>query len=393
MTIITREIEGALSELASKHRALTLLGPRQSGKTTTVRQLFSGHSYISFENPEERLLATEDPRTLLDRHAPPVIFDEIQRVPELLSWIQQVIDENPDQKGQYILTGSHQPQLKDSIAQTLAGRTVLATLLPLSIAELVEYDSSWAKKTAAYWIHSGFYPEIFRAKLDPTTTYRSYFQTYVERDVRQLINIKDQSLFEKFLKLCAGRVGQLLNMNSLAGAVGVSPKTIEQWISVLEASFIVCRLHPYFKNFGKRLIKSPKLYFVDVGLAAYLLNLETPEQVERDPLYGNLFENLIVMEAYKARLNSAKEPGLYFYRDSHGNEVDLLIQNGPKLLPVEIKSSATYHPSLAKSLNYFTSSVATECERQAILYSGSGKAINNKLELFHFSKTGSLTKG
>ena len=287
-----------LEEDAKAFRIVTILGPRQAGKTTLAKMTFKNHNYVSLEEPEMRELATSDARTFLRRYHAPVVIDEVQRVPDLLSYIQSQVDEKPDEKGQCVLTGSHQPLLREQIAQSLAGRTSILTLYPLSFREILLHDRSFAEDTTQNWIYRGFMPEIYRADLNPTRFYQAYAQTYVERDVRQLVQVKEQLVFERFLKLLAGRIGQLLNFDSLASDVGVSAKTIRNWISVLEASFIVFRLPPYYKNLGKRPVKTPKIYFTETGLATYLLGIETPEQVERDPLYGNLFENMVVVNSH-----------------------------------------------------------------------------------------------
>ena len=359
-----------LARDAASFRMVTILGPRQAGKTTLARSLFKDYRYASLEDPELRRLAVNDPKTFLARFRAPAIFDEIQRVPELLSYLQGIVDEFPDRKGQFILTGSHQPLLREQVAQTLAGRTSILTLLPLSFGEILDQSPSLAAETASSWIYRGFMPEIYRADLDPTRTYQGYVQTYVERDVRQLLQVKDQLVFERFLRLLAGRIGQLINFDSLASDVGVSAKTIRDWISVLEASFIIMRVAPYFKNFGKRLVKTPKIYFVDVGLACYLLGIESTQQVERDPLYGNLFENMVVMELAKCRAAAGQNANLYFYRDSHGNEVDILTEVARSLIPIEIKTSATFHDGLLRSLHYYQTSVDTTCGDGFLVYSG-----------------------
>ncbi|MCB0391786.1 MAG: ATP-binding protein [Bdellovibrionales bacterium] len=365
---IARKIKVKLLELSGQFRIVTLLGPRQAGKTTLCKKVFPNYAYYSLENPEHRSFAQQDPKTFLTKNSQPLIIDEIQKVPELLSWLQGIVDENPEKKGQYILTGSHQPLLRQSVSQSLAGRTAILTLLPLSFEEL----SKSAKKEVRpeFWIHKGFLPEIHSEGLNSTDSYRAYTQTYVERDVRQLIQVRDQTTFERFLKLVAGRVGQLLNQNSLASDVGVSPNTINEWLSVLESSFIIFRAIPYHKNFGKRLVKSPKIYFNDIGLATYLLGLTTPEQVSRDPLYGQLFENLVVAEILKKQLNEGHSGQIYFYRDSHGNEIDVLHPRGTKHQPIEIKSSATYNSDLIKGLKKYIKSIGEEATLPTLIYSG-----------------------
>ncbi len=387
MTEIKRELQDILEQDAKTFRIVTILGPRQAGKTTLAKMTFKHHTYVSLEDPEMRELATTDPRTFLRRFQPPAILDEVQRVPDLLSYIQGQVDEMPDEKGQYILTGSHQPLLREKIAQSLAGRTSILTLYPLSFCEVFSHDKSFKEDAAHNWIYRGFMPEIYRADLNPTRTYQAYTQTYVERDVRQLIQVKEQLVFERFLKLLAGRIGQLLNLDSLASDVGVSAKTIRNWISVLEASFIIFRLPPYFKNLGKRLVKTPKIYFTDTGLATYLLGIESPEQVDRDPLYGNLFENMVLMELVKFRAAQGKNPELYFYRDSHGNEIDVLTEAERLLVPVEIKSSATFQKHLLKTLEFYHSSVDQQCKRSFLVYSGSNGHLTEKTEGLHFTNS------
>ena len=332
-----RNLEKKLKSDSKIFRIVTLQGPRQSGKTTIARRCFPNYSYVSLENIDTRSQALEDARTFLKRYRSPVIIDEVQRVPELLSYIQEIVDANPDNKGQFILTGSHQPLLRETISQSLAGRTSLLTLYPLSLYEVNSQTSLYKKDDVSHWIYRGFMPEIYRSGLDSTRFHQAYSQTYVERDIRQILNIKEQQLFEKFIKLLAGRIGQLVNFDSLASDVGVSSKTVKEWISVLEASFIIFRLHPYFKNIGKRLVKTPKVYFVDVGLASYLLGIESAEQVSRDPLFGQLFENLVISDIVKSRLNQAKDPNLYFYRDKHGNEIDLISEKRNELQAIESK--------------------------------------------------------
>ena len=328
--IITTELLTQLNE----YPIITVIGPRQAGKTTLVRAALPDYDYVSLENPEIRQIAIDDPKAFLKQHTRKVIFDEIQRTPHLLSYLQGIVDQEAN-NGQFVLTGSHQLELRAAITQSLAGRTALLHLLPLSIAELDAAGIHF--KSFEDYIHHGFLPRIYDQQQRPHRAYANYYQTYVERDVRQLIRIKDASLFEKFIKLLAGRTGQVINYQSLANDVGVDAKTIKQWLSILEASFVVFKLTPYFENFGKRVIKSPKYYFTDTGLLAYLLDIEKARQVTRDPLVGNLFENLVVLEALKARYNQGLTPNLYFFRDSHGNEIDLLHKSANQLIGVEIK--------------------------------------------------------
>jgi len=297
-----------------------------------------------------RTLAMEDPKTFMLRYQPPVIFDEIQNAPELLSWIQVSVDEAPELTAGYILTGSHQLRLREAITQSLAGRTALLTLLPFALNEL---SKGYVQNERETLIHNGFMPGLHDKNIRPQRFYRDYFQTYVERDVRKLMAIENQQAFEQFLKLLAGRIGNEVNYSSLAGLVGISAPQIKKWLSLLEASFIIFKLPPFFKNFGKRLTKSPKIYFVEVGLACYLLGIETTAQLERDPAFGSLFENMVVAEAYKARTNQGRDPGLYFYRDRYQNEVDLLYPSGTAFIPVEIKASRTFRDEFLKGIRYF----------------------------------------
>jgi predicted AAA+ superfamily ATPase len=298
-----------------------------------------------------------------------LILDEVQRVPELLSYIQVMADEKKT-KGHFILTGSHQPRLAENITQSLAGRTGLLTLLPCTLAELRAAGKDYSRDEN---IFNGFMPGIHFDGVEPSLFYSSYFQTYVERDVRMLINVSDQSRFETFVKLLAGRVGQVVNLHSLASDVGVSSTTLASWLSVLEASFIVFRLPSYHNNFGKRLIKSPKIYFYEVGLVAWLLGIERVDQVSRDPLIGGLFENLVVVEALKSRLNRGAQPNLYYFRDQRGLEIDLLFQTGRQLCPVEIKSGMTYDKSFAKNLLGFCD-IAPSASKPTLIYAGEQEA-------------------
>jgi predicted AAA+ superfamily ATPase len=353
--MITREITNELRAAAAEYPAVTLLGPRQSGKTTLSRMSFPDHRYISLEDPDQRARALEDPRGFLADAERGWILDEIQRVPELLSYLQGDIDQDR-RPGNYILTGSHQPRVHQAISQSLAGRTALLELLPFTLSEAARYPD--APESPWEWICRGFYPGTHEHGLDSARFYRSYMGTYVERDLRELIQIRDLRAFELFLRLLAGRVGQLLNLSSLAGDCGVSAPTVRHWISILKAGYILFELPPWFTNIRKRLVKSPKLYFVDVGFAAWLLGLETADQVSRDPLRGALLENLWILDRVKQCRNHGPSPSFHFFRDSHGNEVDFLeTQAGRKFKAVEIKSGATFQPEFLKGLRVFEQSV------------------------------------
>lgn len=378
--MILRQIAQELAATANEFPVVTIIGPRQAGKTTLARMQFPNHAYANLEAPDIRLLATSDPHAFFSQFPPPVIIDEIQRVPELLSTIQVLADSNP-QRGQYILTGSHQLRLQEAVAQSLAGRTALLRLLPLSISEL---KAICITHTRDEFIYQGFMPRLYNEKVNPTRLYRNYCQTYIERDIRQMINLRRLTDFENFTRLLAGRVGQILNLSSLSNDIGVSSTTLKEWLSVLEASHTIFRLNPYFENFGKRIIKSPKIYFTDVGLASYLLGIESPTLAARDPLIGNLFENMVVIEALKARLNAGKEPELYFYRDNKGNEVDLLFRQNRQLIPIEIKSAMTFNSEFAKGIAQFQK-IASSAQKGHIIYAGNLTPELSQASVLHFT--------
>ena len=349
-----------------EYPVVTILGPRQSGKTTLVRMNFPKKPYFSLEDPDIRAAALQDPRGLLAQSPEGAILDEIQRAPELLSYIQGLVDRSPRQC-QFILTGSHQPALHQAISQSLAGRTALLTLLPFSLNELRHYRGSWDPFELAIL---GAFPRVHQEKLKPDRFYNGYLQTYVERDVRAMVNVKDLRRFQQFLVLLAGRVGQVVNYMSLSNDLGVSSTTIKHWMIVLAASFVVFELPPYFANLTKRVIKSPKVYFTDTGLAAHLVGIHTKDQALRDPLRGFLYENLIVTEILKIRLNHGLRPGIFFYRDTHGNEVDLLVQEDRILTPIEIKSAATFTGDFSTGIHRFQAALKTPCRSGVILYNG-----------------------
>lgn len=383
--MIRRHIESEFFQLLGEYPIVTLLGPRQAGKTTFARQALPGYAYVNLEQPEIREFAQEDPKAFLAQFSGKVIFDEIQRVPELLSYLQVAVDSRRD-NGCYVLTGSHQLALREAITQSLAGRTAILHLLPFSIAELIEHELGFNRPEE--YIYQGFLPRIYDQKQRPTPAYSNYYQTYVERDVRQLINLKDAAQFQKFMKLVAGRVGQLMDYSSLAGDVGVSATTVKYWLSILEASFILYKLSPYFENFGKRVIKSPKYYFIDTGLLCFLLGIENPMQVARDPLIGQLFENLVVMDFIKNRYNRGKLDNVYFFRDSNGLEADLLYQQGRQLTPIEIKSSATYKPELLKGLKRILE-LSPQMANAHLIYAGEAMKFSNGINAIRFDQLAS----
>lgn len=361
-----RFLTPVLKRSASRYPAVTLFGPRQSGKTTLAKMCFPDYAYANLEHLGTRELAANDPDAFFRRFPPPVILDEVQRVPSIVSQVQVLVDEHRDDMGRFILTGSHQTSLSEAVSQSLAGRTAIHVLYPPSLGELGAEQSAL---TTDDWLLRGFMPDIHARGLPPAEWYRNYIQTYLERDVRQMVNVRDIDLFERFLVLLAGRVGQLVNFASLADATGVSANTISGWISILEASFLVFRLQPWFAKPGRRMVKTPKLYFTEPGLATALLGLETPEQVLRDPLRGSLFENLVVAEAVKQRANAGLAPNLWFLRTHDGFEIDLLRTSGRSLRPIEIKSAVTWRDTLARNVRAFVRDNPDAVE-PAVVYDG-----------------------
>ena len=383
--MLQRDISKHILDMAKEYPVLTIVGPRQSGKTTIAKMLFPNHEYVNLEEPDIREFAQKHPRDFFKNYSENLIIDEFQRVPELLSYIQVIVDRE-NKRGKFILTGSHQPQMKASISQSLAGRTAIITLLPLSIKELSNNDLFFERDE---YIYNGFMPRIYSENSIPKFLYQNYYSTYVERDVRQLINIGNQNSFERFVKLLAGRIGQILNLNSLAGDVGVSQTTLSSWISVLEASFIVFRLPCYFENFGKRQIKTPKLYFTDVGLAAYLLGIENPEQVFRDPLVGNLFENMVVAEVLKTMYNQGRNAEIYYFRNQHGLEIDLLLNKKRDIVPIEIKSSASFDLSFTKNIKLFRE-FSPKVKDGYLIYSGDKTFATEHAKFLNFREISSV---
>ena len=349
--MIDREIIPIVRQRANEFPVLTITGPRQSGKTTIARTCFPDHSYVNLEDPETRELAENDYRRFFSLYPAPLVIDEIQRVPKLASVVQTLVDERRNVRGQFILTGSHQPLLRETVTQSLAGRSAFLKLLPLDFSELKTAPGATLTQDAL--ILRGGMPELATSTVEANVYYKNYIQTYLERDVRQVANIKNTTAFNRFITLLAGRVGQLVNLNMLSGEVGVSHTTLAEWLDVLEASFIVFRLHPYYTNIGKRLVKTPKLYFTETGLATCLLGLKTEEQVARDPLRGNLFENLVVSDILKCSLNRDEDGDLYFFRTNDGLEVDLLRRTSKGLQPIEIKSATTWSKYLSEGLRKF----------------------------------------
>jgi len=364
--MIERVLSVELKRLLSEYPIVTILGPRQSGKTTLAKHYLSDFNYQNLEIPDVRAFADEDPIGFLADAGEPLIIDEIQRVPKLLSYLQPLVDEGKT-SGRFVLTGSHQLQLREAISQSLAGRTAILNLLPLSIEELDSAGIRFDHFSDYLW--SGFLPRIYDQNQRPATAYANYYQTYVERDVRQLIALRDATRFEKFLRLLAGRTGQLINMESLGNDTGVDSKTIKHWLSVLEASFIIFKLPPFFDNVGKRLVKTPKYYFWEPGLLTFLLDIKNQSQISRDPLVGMLFENLVVTEMMKAMIHRGQRPNVFFYRDNHQQEIDLLFKRDDHQIGIEIKSSATLQNAFLKNLNKIDEKVI-KLDEKYVIYSG-----------------------
>ncbi|MGZ5444721.1 MAG: ATP-binding protein [Thermoanaerobaculia bacterium] len=364
--LVERMLAPALRDLFTSYPIVTVTGPRQSGKTTLCRLLFPELPYVNLERPDLRESTASDPRGFLERVSRGAIIDEVQRFPELLSYLQVHVDEQR-RNGMFVLTGSEQFRLSESISQSLAGRTAILKLLPFSIeeAEIVRPEMSVDEM-----LFTGFYPRIYDHQLHPTQALGDYFETYVERDVRRLGGVRDLSTFQRFVRLCAGRIGQLLNLQNLGNDAGVSHTTARHWISVLEASFIVFLLPPLHANLSKRLIKTPKLYFHDVGLAAWLLGMENVAQVATHPLRGPLFENLAIAEVMKYRYNTVRRSNLFFYRDSSGLEIDLIYPLGNHLLPVEIKAGQTLASGQIEPLEKFVRLLPSETTAPLLVYGG-----------------------
>lgn len=339
--------------------------------------LFGDMDYVSLEDVDERELAARDPRGFLNRFPNGAVIDEVQRAPDLFSYIQSIVDRQ-NKEGFFILTGSSQFELLENISQSLAGRTALARLLPFSISEA--YGSKKELPDLSQLLYTGFYPRIFDKKLDPTEAMSFYVNTYIERDVRKLINVQDMSKFETFIKMCAGRTGQLLNLSSLGNDCGIDQTTVKRWLSVLEASFIIKLLRPYYKNFNKRLTKSPKLYFLDTGLVSYLLGIQTTSQMVSHPLRGALFESFVVSELLKSRFNSGKTDNLYFFRDNVGNEVDLVVNQGLTVNQIEIKSGQTVSKDFFKGLKYFRK-INPEIDKDYVVYGGDRSHLENTIHV------------
>jgi uncharacterized protein len=366
-SMIPRSAENALRQFVRGFPIVALTGPRQSGKTTLARAIFPDKPYVSLEDPDQRDFALDDPRGFLRQYPAGAVLDEVQRCPPLFSFLQGIVDES-GQMGHFVLTGSQQFGLISGITQSLAGRVATVQLLPFTLGELQAADRAPADLDEL--LHRGLYPPVYDRQIAPAVWYGNYVQTYVERDVRQMLNVRDLSTFQRFLRLAAGRSGQLLNLSALGSDCGVSHNTAREWLSVLEASFIVHLLRPHHRNFRKRLVKTPKLYFHDVGLAAWLLGIQEPAQLRHHPLRGALFETWVVSEVLKARYNAGLRSNLYFWRDSAGHEVDLLIDRGADVVPVEVKAGETVHRHLFDSVDRWRALAGEAAGSGWVVYGG-----------------------
>lgn len=363
--MLQRVSKNKLKQLAAKFRVVAVVGPRQSGKTTLCRQVFPRKPYVSLENPDVAQFATTDPNGFLKQFKNGAILDEIQKIPQLFSYIQQIVDENP-KPGFFILSGSNNFLMQQNISQTLAGRVAYLHLLPCSLKEL---KTAKLLNGFEYHIFNGSYPEPLYKNIAATDWYPNYVSTYVERDLRQIKNITDLSLFMKFLRLCAGRTGQLLNLQSLGNDCGIDAKTVQAWLHILQSSYIIYLLKPYYNNYNKRVIKAAKLYFYDTGVACSLLGIQNQNQLNSHALKGSLFENLVIIDLLKKRLNNGLPDNLYYWRDKTGNELDVLLDN---LTPtaIEIKAGATISSDYQKGLLYFKNLTAKQQIKTILCYTG-----------------------
>ena len=365
--MIQRNISSSILKAFKQYPIVSITGPRQSGKTTLVRSLFTDKPYVNLENPDIRAYANEDPRGFLSEYPDSVILDEVQRTPHLFSYIQTLSDEK-NQPSQYVLTGSHNFLLMENITQSLAGRVAVFKLMPLSMSEL--NLAQLLDKYSEAHLFKGFYPRLYDQNIDIQAYYQNYIQTYIERDVRQIKNISDLNTFQRFLKMCAARTGQILNLSSLANDCGVTHNTVKAWISILQTSYIIHLLYPHYQNYSKRLIKMPKVYFLDPGLVCALVNIKTESQLNTHYLRGELFETMIVSEFLKYRFNRGLEPNCYYWRDKTGREIDLIIDKAGNPLPVEIKSAKTISKDFFKNIHYYCGLAQIETESAYLIYNG-----------------------
>lgn len=380
---ITREIEKEILQAAQYFSVISVTGPRQSGKSTLLRHMFPDYQRVSLKDVHIREFAQNDPVAFLRQTEQGMFIDEVQKVPALLEYIQGIVDENPERK--FLLSGSSNFELLRGLSESLPGRAGVFELLPMSLSETAELV---ADKSLSQLLFDGLYPAVMANKNTGRYFYPSYVRTYLEKDVRDLLNIKDQMLFLRFMKLCAARVGSLFNASEIGAELGVDGKTVTHWMSVLQASYIVMLLPPYFENISKRLIRRPKLYFVDPGLACYLLDIESARQLDRDKMRGAIFENMVVMECIKHRYNQGREGGVFFFRDSNQNEVDILLKQQGNITAVEVKSAMTYNSSFERTISRLSTWIQTPVVRQAIVYSGDYENTAGRVALINYRHLG-----
>lgn len=376
---LSRDMEKAILEASDYYGVICVSGPRQSGKSTLLKHLFPNYVEYSLKDMHVREFAMNDPVAFLNQTTEGMFLDEIQKAPVLLEYIQGIVDHDPNRK--FLLTGSSNFEVMKGVSESLAGRAGVFELLPMTLAETEDTRNDTDLSRLLY---DGLYPAVAAGKNTARMFYPSYVKTYIEKDVRDLLKIQDQMQFMRFMKLCAARIGSIFVATELASEVGVDSKTITRWLSVLQASYLVTLLPPYYENISKRLVKSPKLYFNDTGLACYLLDIESPKQLDRDKMRGALFENMIVMEVIKHRYNQGLEGGVYFYRDSNQNEVDILLKQEGEITAIEVKSSMTYHPSFEKSLKQVAEWVETPVTKRAIVYAGDFENTHGVIQLLNY---------
>lgn len=376
---LNRTMEGIIKEAFKYFSVISVTGPRQSGKSTLLKHLFPDIPKYSLKDVNVREFAEHDPVAFLHQHSEGMFIDEVQKVPQLLEYIQGIVDDNPDCK--FLLTGSSNFELLHGLCESLPGRAGVYELLPMTYRES---ESTIGGMSLDEFLYSGLYPAVCAKKNKAKLFYPSYVKTYLERDVRDLLKIKDQMLFIRFMKLCAARVGSIFNASEIASQLGIDSKTITSWLSVLQASYLVTLLPPYYENISKRLVKSPKLYFNDPGLACFLLDIESPRQLERDKMRGAIFENYVVMEVIKHRYNRGLLNGVYFYRDSNQNEVDILLKEEGEITAIEVKSSMTYHTSFENSISKLSEWIKTPVTNRMIVYSGDFENTTSNIKLLNY---------
>lgn len=382
---INRDLEKIIVEASEYYSVITVTGPRQSGKSTLLKHLFPDYKEYSMKDVHIRDFALNDPVAFLNQTTDGMFIDEIQKAPVLMEYIQGIVDRNPERK--FLLTGSSNFEMMRDLSESLSGRSGVFELMPMSLSETNEFRTNLDLSNQLF---EGLYPAVCSKKNKAGFFYPSYVKTYLEKDVRDLLNVQNQMQFMRFMKLCATRIGSIFNASELSAEVGVDVKTITRWLSVLQASYLITLLPPYYENISKRLIKSPKLYFNDTGLACYLLDIESAKQLDRDKMRGALFENMIVMEIIKHRYNQGKTGGVFFYRDSNQNEIDVLLKQEGEITALEIKSAMTYNSSFEKSLKQIPNWINTPITNRAVIYSGDFENTSSDIKLLNYNHLGDI---